>query len=185
MGRSAGVRQGTRPVLLAASCTGVSFSVDETKRNHCYCIYFIYKAYLRGSLFMRHKTRQWFGFSASIPLFLCDAALGSWKMLNPRLRWRHQALGEQKVLFHLGHLDFSLAFLCPQPEMLARCMGCQDTAPCASLAGVVGAAAPGAVRQASPEHNPAQELYQTLLVLDRLVLVTSSVTQTDTTSAQS
>lgn len=46
-------------------------------------IYFIYKAYLRGSLFLRHKTRQGFGFGASVLLFLCDTAPGSWKMLNP------------------------------------------------------------------------------------------------------
>lgn len=32
---------------------------------------------------MRCKTRQCFGFGASVPLFLCDAAPGSWKMLNP------------------------------------------------------------------------------------------------------
>lgn len=59
------------PALLAASCVGVSFSVDETKENHYYCIYFIYEVHIQSVLFMRHKKPGGcFVFGAFLPLLL-------------------------------------------------------------------------------------------------------------------
>lgn len=138
MGRRAGVRVGTVPVLLAALCTGVSFSADKTV--FIYFIYCIYLLYLRGSLFLRHKTRQRFGFSASIPLLLCDTAPGSWKMLNPLAEMETSGTGGRKSSFHLGYLNLFLAFLCLlNPKCWCRRMGCKDITPCAFPAGILGA----------------------------------------------
>lgn len=61
---------------------------------------------------------------------------------TPWLRWWHQARGEPKALFHLGHLDLSLAFLCLlNPKRWCRWMGCQGAAPCTSPAAILGAVA--------------------------------------------
>lgn len=51
---------------------------------------------------MRHKTRQWFGFGTSIPLFLCDAAPCSWKMLNPLAEMVTSGTGGAKAAFSFG-----------------------------------------------------------------------------------
>lgn len=51
---------------------------------------------------MRHKTRQWFGLGASTPLFLCDTAPGSWKILNPLAEMVTSGTGGAKGSFSFG-----------------------------------------------------------------------------------
>lgn len=113
--------------LLAASWIGVNFSVDKTKGNHQYCIYLLY---LQGT-FMRQFISE--AENQAKPLPRCSFVTqpqAPGRCWIPWLRWWHQAPGEQKTSFHLGHLDLFLAFLCLlNPKCWCRRMGCMSSLP--------------------------------------------------------